>query len=241
MSRLSLFLSAPYPCGYLPQRMARTAFVDPAVALDDRLYSQLLDAGFRRSGPFVYRPACTDCQACISARIVVAQFRLNRRQRRCWAANADLSVRISDPDWSAERFGLYQRYLRERHVGGEMDPDDQDAYRRFLGANWCSTRHVEFRLGPDLIAVLVFDELRDGLSAVYSFFDPAATRRSLGRMAILWLIDEAQRRSLPYVYLGYWIADCQKMSYKAEYQPLELLRQGRWLAATRELLGAPSA
>lgn len=232
MSTVSLYLSTPHPCSYVEDgRTARMAFVDPELPLSTELYRTLLQIGFRRSGEFLYRPACADCSACRSCRVRAFGFKPNRAQRRCIKANQDLDVQIVDPRPTPEHFELYQRYLRARHADGEMDPDDEGGFERFLGRSWADTWWAEFREAGQLLAVMVVDETGDGLSAVYTFFDPAQPKRSLGRMAVLWLIAQSRERGLPYTYLGYWIAESRKMHYKREYPPLEILVDGQWQLA----------
>lgn len=230
---LALYLSPPHACAYLPEREAVTQFIDPAQGMDTRLYSQLVDAGFRRSGEYVYRPRCSACRACIPARIPVAAFRPSRAQQRAWRRNQDLTVNLLPAAFSDEHFALYRRYIGTRHPGGGMDVDDPERYREFLLSSWSDTWCYEFRLDCQLLAVAVIDRLSQGHSAVYTFFDPAHAPRSLGAFALLWQIAEARRRGLSWLYLGYWIQECQKMRYKSDYRPLEIFRDGLWQTLLR--------
>lgn len=225
-----LYASPPHSCAYLDGREAITQFIDPSQTMDTRLYSQLVDAGFRRSGEYVYRPRCTSCQACRPARIPVAAFQPSRGQRRTWRRNLDLEVCTIPAGFRDEHFALYRRYISTRHAGGDMDVTNPDRYREFLLSSWSDTWCYEFRLHGRLVAVAVIDRMVQGLSAVYTFFDPAYADRGLGTFALLWEIAQAQREGLAWLYLGYWIAECPKMSYKSRFHPLEIYRDGGWRA-----------
>ena len=227
--RIPLFLTPELPCNYLPGRLARTAFVGSAVPMTASLYAALMRQGFRRSGQHVYRPHCDGCQACIPVRIPVAQFQPSRSQRRNRERNRDLTVGWEAPILTEQHFDLYERYISGRHQDGEMYPPDRDQAAQFLLADWSATRLLTLSQADRLLAVLVTDLADDGLSAVYSFFDPDESQRGLGVYAIQALIDKATSVGLPYVYLGYYVANCRKMNYKAEYQPLEQFVAGRWL------------
>jgi arginyl-tRNA--protein-N-Asp/Glu arginylyltransferase len=224
---LRMFLTTDYPCSYLPDRQARNLVADPAVT-DIRLYSQLAELGFRRSGDHVYRPHCRGCVACRSLRIPVDRFQPNRSQRRIWNRNQDLQVRVIEAEFKEEHFELFARYLGVRHAGGGMDPANPENYWSFITSRWSSTGLGEFRRDRELVAVAVMDRLESGLSAVYTFFDPLEETRGLGTFAILWQIAEARQLGLPWVYLGYWIEQCGKMAYKARFKPHEIFVTERW-------------
>lgn len=224
-----IFLSMPHACSYLPGRTATSLFLDPRQPLDSRQYAGFMRLGFRRSGDLVYRPHCRDCNACIPVRIPVNRFQPDRGQRRTWNRNRDLSVIAQPPVFRQEHFELYQRYQSARHPGGGMDDPDPQKYLNFLGARHIHTVFYEFRLSRKLLGVAVTDILPDGLSAVYTFFDPDEKRRALGVHAVLWQVEHARERQLPWLYLGYWIRECPKMSYKGHYQPLEAFLQGHWV------------
>jgi arginine-tRNA-protein transferase len=223
-----IFISMPHPCSYLPGKTATTLFVDPRYTLDSEKFGRFMQLGWRRSGDLVYRPHCHDCTACVPVRVPVALFRPRRGQRRVWARNQDLEIRARAPIFDVEHFDLYQRYQRGRHPGGGMDEADPQKYLEFLTGRHVQTVFYEMRLDAQLLGVAVVDRLPDGLSAVYTFFDPGQRTRALGIYAVLWQIEEARRRQLPYVYLGYWIDDSQKMSYKTSYRPLEAYQGGFW-------------
>lgn len=229
-SQLRLYLTADHRCGYLPLLQARNLVVDPGQT-DGRLYGRLIALGFRRSGDYLYRPYCEHCDACLSLRVPSgARFRPDRSQRRCLRGNADLYVHWGPAGYRDEHFALFARYVNTRHPGGGMDDPTPDGYRQFLLSGWNEGLLGEVRRRDDgtLLAVAVVDRLGDGLSAVYSFFDPQQDRRGLGTYCVLQLLVEAARLGLPWVYLGYWIAGCDKMAYKARFRPHQVFRHGRW-------------
>lgn len=228
LSTIRLFATHPHSCSYLRDQHATTVFVDPNEQMDAELYSQLSELGFRRSGGHVYRPKCETCQACIPARIPVAYFEPSRQQRRCWKRNQDIQVNVLDSIDSSEHYRLYERYISERHSDGDMYPATRSQFRSFLTREWDVTQYLEFRLNDTMVGVAVCDRMSNALSAVYTYFDPDLHRRSLGTFAILLQIDQAQRLDLQYVYLGYWIKACPKMSYKTQFRPLELMVNKRW-------------
>ena len=225
-----LYASPPHACAYLEEREAITQFIDPSQKMSSRLYSQLVEVGFRRSGEYVYRPQCNSCQACRPARIPTGSFQPSRTQRRNWRRNQNLNVRFMPAVFQEEHFALYRSYIGARHAGGDMDVSNPERFREFLLSSWGDTWYYEFRLGPRLLAVAVVDRLAQGLSAVYTFFDPAFADRGLGTFALLWEISDAHSNGLPWLYLGYWIKECPKMSYKNRFHPLEIYRDGLWQA-----------
>lgn len=238
--QFALYLTDAHPCAYLAGRQSRTLFVDPTAAIDSASYQALINQGFRRSGAHVYRPHCHDCSACVPVRIPVADFQPDRSQRRNWQRNATAITSIDTPAaFHPAHFELYCRYLAARHPSGDMAEDaSADNYRQFLIEPWGGvTRFIEFWLEDQLIGVAVTDELALGLSAVYTFFDPAIADRAPGVFAILTQIELARRLALPYLYLGYWIQDCRKMAYKTRFQPLEAWNGVNWqlFAATKHL------
>lgn len=232
---VSLYLTVEDDCNYLPQRMARDLVAMPAIT-EISVYTQLARFGFRRSGDNIYRPHCRNCVACRSLRIPVAQFKPNRIQRRVWAGNRDLQVRSVPADFQPEHFELFTNYIRTRHHDGGMESATPIDYCwTFIDSEWCNTELCEFRLADGrLVAVAVIDRLDDGLSAVYTFFDAAQSKhRSLGTLAVLWQIAEAQRLGLEWVYLGYWVEGSAKMAYKNVFNPHQLfiVERGEWVNA----------
>ncbi len=242
IERIALYRTAVRACGYLSGRLAANAFVDPETPLTPQLYARLLERGFRRSGGHVYRPACPACRRCVAVRLPVAAFAPARRQRRTWRRTAELRTIVREPAFDAEHFALYRRYTASRHGDSDMADADPQAYLDFLTATWAETLFLELRAGGELLAVAVTDRQPDSLSAVYTFFAPEQQRLSLGVAAILRQLDWARQLGKRWLYLGYWINDCQKMSYKADYRPLEVLSLGRWQRfGPGESLGIPEA
>lgn len=228
---LKVYTTYPHSCSYLKDQEATTLFIDPRQEVDQMLYSRLSTMGFRRSGNHIYRPHCGHCHACIPARIPVAQFRPNRTQRRTWNRNSDLTVVASPGIRDQEAYDLYYRYIELRHADGDMYPPDREQYHSFLNNAWDCTRYFRFHDGDTLLAVAVVDVLVDGLSAIYTFFEPDEDYRSLGSYAILWQVERAREQGLDYLYLGYWIRNCDKMAYKSAYRPLELYIDNNWTVA----------
>lgn len=227
-TKIQFFASPPDTCSYLPDRDSVSVFVDPAAKMTAHRYSHLVNYGFRRSGEYVYRPQCPTCNACVPTRIPVAGFKPDRSQRRNLKANTDLSVAVRSAIFRKEHFALYQRYLGQRHAGGQMDNPTPESYSNFLIGSWMDTLFIEFRLDGQLLAIAVSDLVDNGLSAVYTFFEPDFEKRGLGNFAICWQIQEAQRRGLEYLYLGYWIKENEKMSYKTRFKPIEGVVDGEW-------------
>ncbi len=231
---LRLYQTGSHPCGYWPEREARDLVLDPRDPRLARVYPHALEWGFRRSGDIVYRPHCLGCRACVAVRIPVEAFAPGRSQRRCLAANAGVSARVAPADRTAENFALYRRYLQARHRDGGMDDHGTVEFDQFLVGAWSDTRFLELREpaagdGPwRLLGVAVTDRVPDGLSAVYTFFEPDLARRGLGTLAILRQLEWARREGLRYLYLGYWIQGHARMDYKRRFQPLEAFDGRGW-------------
>jgi len=226
---LNLYITAVHPCPYLPDHQAVNLLVDPCYNMTPELYGRLLDSGFRRSGGDVYRPHCRHCSACTSSRIPVSNFKPNRSQRRNWKRNQDLRVVVNRDGFKHEYAALYRDYIQQRHAGGGMDTDSMDTFAGFLLTRWCNTLLVEFWEQEHLLAVAAVDEVSNGLSSVYTFFEPSAGEaRGLGTFAVLWQIEQARQCGLAFVYPGYWIAESPKMRYKINFQPIEGLVNGIW-------------
>ena len=221
------------PCPYLPGKFERKLLTELRRPNAKDVYDTLSHAGFRRSHRFAYRPACTDCQACKPVRVAADKFEWRSSIKRIRKRNADLTAEVMPAEATGEQFQTFARYLRSRHAEGEMADMDYANYRAMVEETLLDTTLVEFR-DPEgsLVAACLTDWLSDGPSAVYSFFDPAHSSRSLGSYMVIWLVEEAVRRGLPHVYLGYWIAQSPKMAYKSRFRPLELLGPEGWRAAT---------
>jgi arginine-tRNA-protein transferase len=231
---IRIFQTAEHRCGYYADRLARDLVLDPADPALPQLYSNALAMGFRRSGAHVYRPACFGCSACRPVRIPVSYFDPDRSQRRCLKRNADLQFSETPAVRTEENFALYQRYLSSRHAGGGMDQPQPGDFDAFLACPWSPTRFFELRLDGQLLAVAVTDVLPDALSAVYTFFEPQHSGRSLGTFAILCQIEQARLARRDFLYLGFWLNGHPKMHYKQNFRPLETLDGKEW-----HLLGTP--
>lgn len=227
-SLLQFYATAPYECSYLPAHTARSQVATPGHLIDTLLYSELVREGFRRSGIYTYRPWCDTCKACLPVRIPVERFQADRSQRRAWAKHAKLIPHERPLTFNDEHFELYRRYQRIRHAGGGMDQDSREQYSHFLLESQVDTRIVEFREEGVLRMVSIIDCLTDGLSSVYTFYDPDVTRTAFGSYGVLWQIEACRQIGQPYLYLGYWIRDCAKMSYKQRFRPLEGCVDGSW-------------
>ncbi|MDD2774406.1 MAG: arginyltransferase [Gallionella sp.] len=233
LTALNFYLTSPYECSYLATQEARSQVATPSILIDGAIYSQLVHHGFRRSGTHTYRPLCDGCQACIPLRIVVSAFQPNRTQRRVWKRYAQMEVSAHTLQDSPEYYALYQRYQHARHAGGGMDNDDYASYQHFLLESHVDSVLVTFREQGVLRMVSVVDALSDGLSAVYTFFDPDVPNSSFGVYNVLWQIELCRQLQLDYVYLGYWIENSRKMAYKTQYQPSEGLFEGVWRTIDR--------
>ena len=217
------------PCPYLRGRTEQNIFTDLSGPGSAALYNALTLAGFRRSHTIAYRPACPGCRACVSVRVVVDEFAPGRSMRRILRRNRDLRVSEVPAVSNMEFYRLFARYVNSRHNDGEMAGMTFEDYAAMVEESPLPSYLTAVRSeNGTLLAACLADRLRDGLSAVYSFFDPLEARRSLGTFVVLSLIEQTRRLGLPYLYLGYWIAESRKMAYKARFQPLEALGPDGW-------------
>ena len=222
------YLTAPAPCPYLPGRLERKVFTYLSGEMAPVVNDALTNMGFRRSQSIAYKPACDNCASCVSVRIPIGQFQMSRSFRRIDRANHDLASETLPPRATAEQYNLLRRYLISRHAEGGMADMGLFDYAAMVEDTPIDPQLVEYRSERRLIAVCLTDRLNDGLSMVYSFFDPDAASRSLGTFMVLNHVAAARRLGLPYVYLGYWVEGCRKMVYKSRFIPLESLGPDGW-------------
>jgi len=226
---LHFYQTAEYPCSYLPQRRARSLVAAPSHQVTTSQYSHLIQQGFRRSGSFSYKPACTHCQACVPIRVHCPSFALRRSFRRIWRQHQTLKATIRPLNWQTEHFELYRRYQLARHPESAHDSTERTQYLQFLLASYVHSKLIEFRDPKGQLKIVALtDFVEHGLSAVYTFYCPQSPG-SLGTYSILWQIQYAQRLGLPWLYLGYWIKESSKMSYKTRFHPFQLYKNHQWV------------
>lgn len=233
LSQMSLqdrdfYLTIEHSCAYYEDRICQNIIPDPNIAMQADFYEQLGMIGFRRSGNHIYRPHCPQCSACVPSRIDVNRFQPSRSQRRCLKLNDKVQVTSVKAEFNDEYFELYSSYLNQRHADGEMKNPSEDDFKNFLMCEWSHTHFLEFREDNELLAIAVLDKIRNGYSAVYTFFKPELSQRSLGTFAILQEIQHCRDHQLPFLYLGYWIDQHPKMHYKANFSALEIFQANHW-------------
>lgn len=227
LQKIQFYVTAPYTCSYLPNQLAQSIIATPQHLVDGHQYSGLIQQGFRRSGKFVYRPHCENCNACIPVRLPVADFQETRSQKRAFKQHATLEASVSTLSFDEAHFALYKAYQIARHEGNEQE-ETAEQYRNFLVQSNVDSLFISFTLNGILKMVSVVDILEDGVSAVYTFYDTTDSKASYGTYSILWLIEWCKQLKLPYLYLGYWIKSSQKMAYKENFSPQEALIDGEW-------------
>jgi arginyl-tRNA--protein-N-Asp/Glu arginylyltransferase len=226
----------PHDCSYLADHQAQNIYPDPNQTITNLLYSDLIKHGFRRSGNQAYRPFCPNCQQCVPVRINVKQFKPNRSQKRCLKRNQHITLETKPARFNPEHFELYRRYLASRHTGGGMDNPTEESYNNFLLSHWSDTSFIEFRDDKKLVAIAVTDHVHNGMSSFYTFFDPDYEKQSLGTFAILQQLNIAQAQHLSWLYLGYWIEECKKMSYKSQFSAVQGYINQQWQALKHQKL-----
>jgi len=228
LHKIQFYVTAPYTCSYLSNQLAQSIIATPQHLVDGYQYSGLIQQGFRRSGKFVYRPHCENCNACIPVRLPVTDFRASRSQKRAYKQHQHLEAIVSTLSFDEAYFALYKAYQIARHEGNAQE-ETAEQYRNFLVQSNVDSLLISFTLNGVLKIVSVVDIVEDGVSAVYTFYDTADTKASYGTYSIMWLIDWCKQLQLPYLYLGYWIKNSQKMAYKENFGPQEALIDGEWL------------
>jgi leucyl-tRNA---protein transferase len=235
LHKLQFYVTTPYACGYLPKKLAQSLIATPHHLVDANIYSGLITQGFRRSGKFAYRPHCEQCNACIPARVVLAGFAPNRSQKRAYKQHANLSARVIPLGYHQDHFTLYASYQKARHAEPEnfnQDKDEAEQYRQFLCQSNVESLMIEFRDSENLLKIVsVIDIVNDGVSAVYTFYDTQNTKSSFGTYSIMWQAEWTKMLGLPYLYLGYWISESEKMAYKQAFKPQQKLIDGEWILA----------
>ncbi|WP_047538529.1 arginyltransferase [Methylotenera versatilis] len=232
LHKLQFYVTTPYKCGYLPNKLAQSLIASPQHLIDANIYNGLISQGFRRSGKFAYRPHCENCRACIAVRLVLSTFAPTRGQKRASKQHTDLTAQVMPLHYNQEHFELYSSYQSLRHHDEnaiEAKDDDEEQYRQFLCQSNVESLMIEFRNADNQIKIVsVIDVVKDGVSAVYTFYDALETKASYGTYAIMWLAEWTKSLDLPYLYLGYWIQDSPKMAYKQKFNPQEKLIDGEW-------------
>jgi len=235
LHKLQFYVTTPYKCGYLPNKLAQSLIASPQHLIDANIYSGLITQGFRRSGKFAYRPHCENCRACIAVRLILSEFNPSRSQKRAYKQHSDLTAQIFPLHFNQQHFELYESYQSLRHLDETASEtsatakDEAEQYRQFLCQSNVESLMIEFKDANNQVKIVsVVDIVKDGISAVYTFYDAAEAKASFGTYSIMWLAEWTKSLNLPYLYLGYWIKDSQKMAYKQQFKPQQKLIDGEW-------------
>ncbi|MBX9675037.1 MAG: arginyltransferase [Methylotenera sp.] len=236
LHKLQFYVTTPYKCGYLPKKMAQSLIASPQHLIDANIYNGLITQGFRRSGKFAYRPHCENCRACIAVRLVLSEFAQTRSQKRAYKQHSSLSAQILPLHFNQQHYELYESYQSLRHQDETVSEssaktkDDAEQFRQFLCQSNVESLMIEFKDANNQVKIVsVVDILKDGVSAVYTFYDATEPKASYGTYSIMWLAEWTKNLNLSYLYLGYWIKDSQKMAYKEQFKPQQKLIDGEWL------------
>lgn len=235
LQKLQFYVTTPYPCGYIAKNLAQSLIASPHHLVDADVYSGLISQGFRRSGKFAYRPHCEHCNKCVPVRIVLNQFTSTRSQKRAYKQHSDLTATILPLGFHQQHLDLYSTYQAIRHTSESETTqnnttNEKEQYKQFLCQSNVESVMIEFRNDQNQLKIVsVIDTIKDGNSAVYTFYDAAESKASYGTYAIMWLIEWTNQLKLPYVYLGYWITESQKMAYKEKFNAQQRLINDKWI------------
>jgi leucyl-tRNA---protein transferase len=232
LKEIQFYVTTKYSCGYIDGQDAQSIVATPYKRINSENFNNLINKGFRRSGQYVYKPNCKNCNACIPIRLLAKNFILSKSQKRAKKYLNKLTVKILPLTFDEEHYELYIQYQNRRHRNDNEDEDDVADYNDFLIKSNVNSKIVEFRFNNELKIVSIIDFIKDGISAVYTFYNCNNNKLSLGTISIIWLLELCKKENLPFLYLGYWIYESQKMKYKTNFKPYELMIEGAWQEAT---------
>jgi arginyl-tRNA--protein-N-Asp/Glu arginylyltransferase len=232
LEEIKFYVTKNYSCGYINGQDAQSIVATPYKNVNSKNFKNLISQGFRRSGQYVYKPNCKNCKACIPIRLLASNFKASRSQKRLKKNLNELSVKLLPLNFNEEHYNLYVNYQNKRHPNNDKSEDNVADYNDFLINSNVHSKLVEFRLNNQLKIITIIDIIDNGISAVYTFYDCSDQKLSLGTMSIIWLLEYCKKESLPFLYLGYWIYESQKMKYKINFKPYELMIEGVWQEAT---------
>ena len=232
LKEIQFYITKEYSCGYINSQKAQSIVATPYKNINSKNFKNLISQGFRRSGQYVYKPSCKNCSACIPIRLLASNFKASRSQKRVKKYLDKLSIKLLPLTFDEEHYNLYVDYQNKRHRNDNKSEDDIADYNDFLITSNVNSKLVEFRLNNQLKMVTIIDIIDDGISAVYSFYDCSDQKLSLGTTSIIWLLEFCKKENLSFLYLGYWIHESQKMKYKINFKPYELMINGVWQEAT---------